>query len=205
MATIPCILPSFEKSVGMEVAADQHTAIELTGIDRPGLLSEIFAVLSDLKCNVVEAEVWTHNGRVACLVCITNGKTGSPIEDGEKICKIEELLRNVTRGNSNIRGAKTVVSMGLTHTERRLHRLMFADRDYEKLEVTGGRAGPLVTVANCFERGYSVVNVQCKDRPKLLFDIVCTLTDMEYVVFHATIDSQGPLKLRLAGASARVE
>ena len=50
----------------------------------------------------------------------------------------------------------------------------------------------LVTLDNCLERRYSVVNVQCEDRPKLLFDIVWTLTDLEYVVFHATIDSQGP-------------
>lgn len=207
LATNSCILPSFGKSVGLEVAADQLTAIELTGTDRPGLLSEIFAVLSDLKCNIVEAKVWTHNRRVACLVYVTDEKTGAPIEDGQKTCKIEELLRNVMGGNSNIRGAKTVVSMGFTHTERRLHQLMFADRDYEKLDGTGSRAAPplngndnsrpVVTVDNCLERGYSVVNVQCKDRPKLLFDIVCTLTDMEYVVFHATIDSQGPQTIQV--------
>jgi len=80
---------------------------------------------------------------------------------------------------------------------------MFVDHDYEKLDGTGGRAPhplndnddnskPLLTVDNSLERGYYVVNVQCKDRPKFLFDIVCNLTDMEYVVFHATIDSQGP-------------
>jgi len=34
----------------------EHTTIELTGRDRPGLLSEVFAVLAhDLKCNVVAA------------------------------------------------------------------------------------------------------------------------------------------------------
>jgi UTP:GlnB (protein PII) uridylyltransferase len=201
LATNPSILPLFGKSVGLEVAAE-HTAIELTGTDRPGLLSEIFAVLGDLKCNVVEAEVWTHNRRFACLVYVTDEDTGAAIEDRQKICKTEKLLLNVMRGNSNIRGAKTVVSMGFTHRERRLHQLMFADRDFEKLDGTGGRAShslndndnarPLVTVDNCLEKRYSVVNVQCKDRPKLLFDIVCSLTDMEYVVFHATIDSQGP-------------
>ncbi|PQQ19939.1 ACT domain-containing protein ACR8-like [Prunus yedoensis var. nudiflora] len=31
----------------------------------------------------------------------------------------------------------------------------------------------------------------CKDRAKLLFDVVCTLTDMDYVVFHATIKTAG--------------
>eukprot|EP01018_Ginkgo_biloba_P011852 Gb_38847 [translate_table: standard] len=196
LGTNACILPSLRRSVGVEAAAE-HTAIELTGTDRPGLLSEIFAVLASLKCNVVGAEVWTHNMRVACLVHVTDEETGAPIEDPEKISKIEELLSNVLKGDNDIRGAKTVVSMPFTHTERRLHQMMFADRDYERLDR--GRASPmndntklLVTVDNCFEKGYSVVNVQCKNRPKLLFDIVCTLTDMQYVVFHATIDSEGP-------------
>ncbi|KAH9321842.1 hypothetical protein KI387_016481, partial [Taxus chinensis] len=195
------VIPSF----GMEAQAE-HTAIELTGTDRPGLLSEIFAVLADLKCNVVEAEVWTHNRRAACLVYITDEDTGAPIEDPQKICRIEELLRNVLKGDNDIRGPKTMVSMGFTHTQRRLHQMMFADRDYErpdrrrepeadkdKFSVNHNKnAKCVVTVDNCFERGYSVVNVQCKDRPKLLFDIVCTLTDMQYIVFHAIIDSEGP-------------
>ncbi|PWA34207.1 ACT domain-containing protein ACR6 [Artemisia annua] len=29
--------------------------------------------------------------------------------------------------------------------------------------------------------------VSSRDRPKLLFDIICTLTDMEYVVFHGAV------------------
>ncbi|PWA42580.1 hypothetical protein CTI12_AA543360 [Artemisia annua] len=35
------------------------------------------------------------------------------------------------------------------------------------------------------------------DRPNLLFDTVCTLTDLQYVVFHATVSSKGPLLFRL--------
>ncbi|KAL3641188.1 hypothetical protein CASFOL_016156 [Castilleja foliolosa] len=49
-----------------------------------------------------------------------------------------------------------------------------------------------VTIDRCEEKDYSVVTVWCKDRSKLIFDIVCTLTDMQYVVFHATITSEGP-------------
>jgi UTP:GlnB (protein PII) uridylyltransferase len=48
-----------------------------------------------------------------------------------------------------------------------------------------------ITVDDCHDKGYSVVNVECRDRPKLLFDTLCTLTDMEYVIFHATIDTDG--------------
>lgn len=166
------------------------TALELTGTDRPGLLSEVFAVLADLQCNVVEAKVWTHNGRIASLIHVKDCDSGSPIEDSQKIDRIEGRLRNVLKGDNDIRSAKTAVSMADTHTERRLHQMMFADRDYERKSANGS-ASPTVTVQNWAERGYSVVNVQCKDRRKLLFDVVCTLTDMEYVVFHATIDTAG--------------
>lgn len=168
------------------------TALELTGTDRVGLLSEVFAVLADLQCNIVEAKVWTHNGRIASLIYVKDCHSGSPIEDSQQIDRIEARLRNVLKGDNDIRSAKTSVSLAVTHTERRLHQMMFADRDYEREPVLQLNSdSPVVTVQHWAERGYSVVNVECKDRTKLLFDVVCTLTDMEYVVFHATIDTTG--------------
>ncbi|KAG8495986.1 hypothetical protein CXB51_009406 [Gossypium anomalum] len=168
------------------------TALELTGTDRIGLLSEVFAVLADLQCDVVDAKVWTHNGRIASLIFVKDCNSGSPIEDSQQIDKIEARLRNVLKGDNDIRSAKTTVSMAVTHTERRLHQMMFADRDYERKPILEHKSElPAVTVQNWVERGYSVVNVQCKDRTKLLFDVVCTLTDMQYVVFHATIKTSG--------------
>ncbi|PKI56171.1 ACT domain-containing protein ACR8-like [Punica granatum] len=165
------------------------TALELTGTDRVGLLSEVFAVLADLQCNVVEANVWTHNGRIASLIYVKDCNSGSPIQDSQHINRIEGRLRNVLKGDNDIKSARTSVSLAVTHTERRLHQMMFADRDYERkpiLQLTSD-SSPTVTVQNWVEWGYSVINVQCKDRTKLLFDLVCTLTDMEYVVFHGTI------------------
>ncbi|XVF52723.1 hypothetical protein PTKIN_Ptkin05aG0041200 [Pterospermum kingtungense] len=168
------------------------TALELTGTDRVGLLSEVFAVLADLQCNVVDAKVWTHNGRIASLIYVKDCNSGSPIEDSQQIDRIEARLRNVLKGDNDIRSARTSVSLAVTHTERRLHQMMFADRDYERKPILQHRAdSPVVTVQNWVERGYSVVNVQCKDRTKLLFDVVFTLTDMQYVVFHATINTAG--------------
>lgn len=152
-------------------------------------MSEVFAVLADLQCNVVEAKVWTHNGRIASLIYVKDCNSGSPIEDSQHINRIEAQLRNVLKGDNDIKSAKTSVSLAVTHAERRLHQMMFADRDYEKkpiLQLTSD-SSPTVTVQNWVERGYSVVSVQCKDRTKLLFDVVCTLTDMEYVVFHGTV------------------
>ncbi|XP_077250399.1 ACT domain-containing protein ACR6-like isoform X2 [Tasmannia lanceolata] len=183
--------PSMRSSVGM-MPSKEHTSIELTGTDRPGLLSEVSAVLTDLRCNVVSAEVWTHNERAAAVVHVTDESTRCAIEDPKRLSTIKELLCNVLRGNNDLKTAKMTVSLGVTHRERRLHQMMFADRDYErigmgKVEDKGSR--PHVALLDCFEKDYTVVTMTCKDRPKLLFDTVCTLTDMQYVVFHGTVDT----------------
>ena len=57
---------------------------------------------------------------------------------------------------------------------------------------TSDRNKLLVTVDDCIDKGYTVVNLRCPDRPKLLFDTVCTLTDMQYVVYHGTVIAEGP-------------
>ena len=171
-----------------------HTAIELTGSDRPGLLSEVCAVLTHLKCNVVSAEVWTHNTCCAAVMHVTEEETGLAIGDPERLSRIKALLCNVLKGSNKSRGAKTVVSHKATHTERRLHQMMFADRDYERSDkdALDERQRPNVSVVNWYDKDYSVVTIRSKDRPKLLYDTVCTLTDMMYVVFHANIDAEGP-------------
>ncbi|XP_052203744.1 ACT domain-containing protein ACR4-like [Diospyros lotus] len=184
---------SLKRSVGVQ-AAMEHTTIELTGRDRPGLLSEVFAVLADLKCNVVAAEVWTHNSRMASVVYITDEMSGLPIDDPDRLAKIKRLLLYVLKGDRDRRGANTAVSVGSTHTGRRLHQMMYADRDYDTDYLSGStsdRSTPMVTVENCEDKGYTVVNLRCPDRPKLIFDTVFTLTDMQYVVFHGTIIAEG--------------
>lgn len=180
-----------------------HTTIELMGTDRPGLLSELSAVLTHLKCNIVDAEVWTHNARAAAVMHVTDEETGSAITDPQRLSVIKELLCNLLGSCGNINGrAKTTVTDEVTHVDRRLHQMMFADRDYESdddvededdSEFEGKqKQRPDVNVVNCTEKDYSIVTIQSKDRPKLVFDIVCTLTDMDYVVFHASINAEAP-------------
>ena len=192
------------RSVGLHSIGD-HTAIELKGPDRTGLLSEIFAVLADLQCNVLAAEVWTHRMRVACVVYVNDVATGLAIDDPGRVSRIENRLRHVLRGYGGGGGGNddddgsgahanfTDASSTPHHLDRRLHQLMHADVDVAPAAAlaAGGQGDrPEVTVEHCEEKSYSVVNVKCRDRSKLLFDIVCTLTDMEYVVFHAAVSSE---------------
>ncbi|XP_062215335.1 ACT domain-containing protein ACR4-like [Phragmites australis] len=187
-----CFLPSRRRAVGVEPSS-YYTLIELTGTDRPGLLSEVSAVLTNLECNVVNAEVWTHNKRAAAVMQVTDRKSGLAISDAERLSRIKERLCNVFKGSNRSRDAKTTVAMGITHTERRLHQMMLEDRDYERYDKDRANVNlkSMVSVVNWLQKDYSVVTIRCKDRSKLLFDTLCTLTDMQYVVFHGSVDTEG--------------
>nr|XP_023923274.1 ACT domain-containing protein ACR6 [Quercus suber]POE97090.1 act domain-containing protein acr6 [Quercus suber] len=187
--------PSLRESVGV-MPSEEHTSIELSGTDRPGLLSEVCAVLTDLHCSVVNAEIWTHNARAAAVVNVTDDSTGCAIKDPKRLSTIKELLCNVLKGNNDLKTANMTLSPpGVTNRERRLHQIMFADRDYERVEVDrlGGienkKSRPHVTVLDCSQKDYTVITMRSKDRPKLLFDIICTLTDMQYLVFHGMVNT----------------
>ncbi|XAR69392.1 [Protein-PII] uridylyltransferase [Bertholletia excelsa] len=191
----------------------EHTAIEMTGPDRPGLFSEISAALTDLHCNVVEAHAWSHNARLACIAYISDQSTDSPI-DGRRLAAIEGHLATVLRATTTPSPdwhEQEVKTAGLpegdgtmTTVERRLHQLMLSVRDFDRptqspgtpTMALGSNPGDekerkaTVKVENCDEKGYSIVTVRCWDRPRLMFDTVCTLIDMQYVISHASVDSR---------------
>ena len=83
----------------------------------------------------------------------------------------------------------------MTNVERRLHQLMLSVRDFDgprsssEMNITERGTKMAVSIENCDQKGYSIVSIECKDRPRLMFDTVCTLTDMQYVIFHASVAS----------------
>ncbi|KAJ6730565.1 FOUR ACT DOMAIN ACT DOMAIN PROTEIN WHICH PROTEIN [Salix viminalis] len=119
-----------DKRVGVH-SVGGHTAIELIARDRPGLLSEISAVLANLHFNVVAAEAWTHNRRIACVLYVNDDTTSRAVADPTRLSVMEDQLKNLLRGCENDEAGRTSFSMGFTHVDRRLHQMLFADRDYE--------------------------------------------------------------------------
>jgi hypothetical protein len=118
------------------------------------------------------------------------------VKNKAKLGLIKELLSVVMKGDNEDQVARIDFATEATHVERRLHQMMSDDRrsvgSFESGQTGHSPGRPIINIQNRNERGYSMINIQCKDRPKLLFDIVCTLTDMQYVIFHATINSPGP-------------
>ncbi|KAK3122593.1 hypothetical protein QOZ80_8AG0615660 [Eleusine coracana subsp. coracana] len=155
----------------------QLTALELTGADRTGLLSEVFAVLADMGCAVADARAWTHRGRLGLVAFL---------RDGGGDAAILARLGHLVRGDGGAVTARPAADAA--HADRRLHQLMAAELEMDDKEEAAVPT-PAVSVESWAERGYSVVTVRCRDRPKLLFDVACTLHDMDYVVFHGTVDT----------------
>lgn len=210
-----------QTSIGRDVrprhVSTDRTSLEMMGTDRPGLMSEISAALAELGCNVSAAVAWTHNTRVACILYMEDESNSMPITDPCRLARIQAQLENVVEAHhcdGERRSVRLAVpTPSLTHTERRLHQLMADNRDYdESLSCTDGvdqywpgmshgrcsdgNNGTKVTIENCEEKDYSIVTVRSRDRPKLLFDTVCVLTDMQYVVFHAAMSSQGSIAIQ---------
>ncbi|XP_020597388.1 ACT domain-containing protein ACR4-like [Phalaenopsis equestris] len=76
------------------------------------------------------------------------------------------------------------------HTEQRLHQLMdmyaFIDVSEDSKEV----CLPHVSIESWKDVNYIVVKMRSSDRPKLMFDVVCALTDLDYNIFRGSIISQ---------------
>ncbi|XP_047163700.1 ACT domain-containing protein ACR1-like isoform X1 [Vigna umbellata] len=175
-------------------------AIELTTRDQPGLFVDISTALLGLGFNVSSATAWTHNERAACIIYVEDANKLGPIHDAESLAHLQDELQNVVKAQDGEEEKKRVrlrlrsLAAGCDHTERRLHQMMYADGDYERSgacqsEKENGHEGIEVSVCRYAEKGYWVVNVRSRDRPKLLFDTVCVLTDMQYEVFHAAVSS----------------
>ncbi|KAG0460501.1 hypothetical protein HPP92_020798 [Vanilla planifolia] len=167
-------------------ASESLTTLELTGADRPGLLSEVFAVLADLQYSVAQAKLWTYKGRVAALIFVEE-ESGAPVEELDKIRCIKARLRNV------VSVSLSSADPGRTEIDRRLHQMLLSDQELDHSATVSHGGDSSVSIQNWTERGYSIVSVQCRDRPKLLFDTVCALTDLNYVIFHGKIDTNDDL------------
>ncbi|KAI0501173.1 hypothetical protein KFK09_016116 [Dendrobium nobile] len=160
--------------VGVDHFTSNCNALEVTFIDRPGILYEIATVLSELSCAMDSGEVWAHNGLVMEAHHFPGEQWGVRLRS-PTACRI--------------------------HTERRLHQMLQQYKDYDvgppplptNKRFDCGNAGvvswPQVFVESWRGRDCLVVNVKSSDRPKLMFDTVCALTDLNYHILHGSIIS----------------
>ncbi|XP_020597468.1 ACT domain-containing protein ACR3-like [Phalaenopsis equestris] len=194
--------------------------LEITFFDRPGIFSEICTLLFEHSYFVDSGDLWTYNGIAACVLYIKEqDNVGRHIMDEDRLDYLGEYVASILDARHSPGELFTVEIKNppdrQIHTERRLHQMMnkYMDYDVKTLSLSiksdqstlattkeakrnfGGVAEgnverlPQVLIENWQYRDYLVLNVS-RDRPKLIFDIVCTLTDLNYDIFHGSICSE---------------
>jgi [protein-PII] uridylyltransferase len=79
--------------------SDRHTMIEVTGLDRPGLLHELTRAISDLSLNIASAHIVTYGEKAVDVFYVTDLMGGKITrEDRQKAigAKLTEVLISVT-------------------------------------------------------------------------------------------------------------
>jgi len=176
-----------------------HTVLELADEDRVGLLCDTAKIVGHAGLDVKSLAAWTQYNRGAVVIAALT-------EEGPLKCKvrIERLKKDLLRlfgpaAQVNIKNVK-----GYIHHERRLHRLLLQEArrigaSFSSLpQVTDGTTPhpqetdgcmPEVAITYWSRKKYWRVTIRCQDRGKLLFDTLCTLADLDYEVYHATVVS----------------
>lgn len=83
--------------------SNRFSVIEVSGLDRPGLLSEITGTLSDLSLDIASAHITTFGEKVIDTFYVTD-LTGQKIENEARLATIRERLIATLEGASPQRG-----------------------------------------------------------------------------------------------------
>ncbi|WP_315918362.1 [protein-PII] uridylyltransferase [Mesorhizobium sp. SP-1A] len=86
--------------------SNRFSVIEVEGLDRPGLLSEITGTLSDLALDIASAHITTFGEKVIDTFYVTD-LTGHKVENAAREKMIRERLIEILAGNGQDRRTKT--------------------------------------------------------------------------------------------------
>ena len=87
------------------VFSNRFSVIEVEGLDRPGLLSEITGALSDLSLDIASAHITTFGEKVVDNFYVTD-LTGQKIENPTRVSTIKARLIDVLEGTTPAKPAK---------------------------------------------------------------------------------------------------
>jgi [protein-PII] uridylyltransferase len=89
--------------------SNRFSVIEVEGLDRPGLLSEITGALSDLSLDIASAHITTFGEKVIDTFYVTD-LTGQKIENPTRQEKVRSTLLETLRHGAPARGAKAAAA-----------------------------------------------------------------------------------------------
>ena len=161
---------------GIAVAARHRPdggALELlvTGDDRPGLFADIVGAIVTRGARIVSAHVHTGPGGDVLDVFVLQTKRGEPFAEGDNR-RVDALVKDVAD-----------VLPGTDGRDRKAVR-----REQREAAFI---VNPLVQIHSDLSSDCTVIDITCRDRPFLLYDVANILTDSDLTIRSAHVSSYG--------------
>jgi [protein-PII] uridylyltransferase len=148
------------------------TEVTLYTADHPGLFSRIAGALALAGANIVDAKILTLSDGMALDTFLVQDRNGGAFDRPEKLAKLAVLFENVLSGRvkPHLELNEPAAIASRTH--------VFA-------------VPPRVLINNTASRTHTVVEVNGRDRPGLLFELTRALTQLNLQIFSAKISTYG--------------
>jgi [protein-PII] uridylyltransferase len=148
------------------------TEITLYTADHPGLFSRIAGALAVSGANIVDAKIMTMSNGMALDTFWVQDSAGGPFDRADKLAKLAVVFENVLTGDLK------------PHRE-------FARPPAFSSRTQVFTVAPRVLVDNRASASHTVIEVNGRDRPGLLFELTRALTGLNLQVSSAKISTYG--------------
>ena len=148
------------------------TEVTLYTADHPGLFSRMAGALALAGANIVDAKILTLANGMALDSFWVQDAEGGAFDRPEKLAKLAVLFEHVLTG------------------ERKPHAELAAPKPYPA-RTRAFSVPPRVLIDNRASATHTVIEVNGRDRPGLLFEVTRALTQLNLQIFSAKISTYG--------------
>jgi [protein-PII] uridylyltransferase len=163
-----------EDDVGIDVLLDEDrdaTRVAFALVDHPGIFSRLAGALALVGANVVDARTYTSKDGYATAVFWVQDAEGRPYE-AARLPRLRTMIRRTLKGEVVAREA-------------------LKDKDRIRQRERAFRVPTSITFDNEGSDIYTIIEVDTRDRPGLLYDLTRTLAAMNVYIASAVIATYG--------------
>ncbi|SDO27466.1 UTP--GlnB (protein PII) uridylyltransferase, GlnD [Lutimaribacter pacificus] len=165
-------LPDNEIAIDLSVDDDRDATRACFALaDHPGIFSRLAGALALVGANVVDARTYTSKDGYATAVFWIQDGDGSPYEE-ERLPRLRQMIHKTLKGE--IKATEAIRS-----------------RDKIKKRERAFRVPTSITFDNEGSEIYTIIEVDTRDRPGLLFDLTRTLANNNVYIASAVIATYG--------------
>jgi [protein-PII] uridylyltransferase len=147
------------------------TEVTVTTADHPGLFSRIAGGIALARANIVEAKIFTLADGMALDTFLVQDANGEPITRRDQIERLTGRIERVLTGNMRVRPE--------------------LERNKPPARTKVFAVAPRVLINNKASRTHTVIEVNGRDRPGLLFELTAALFEMGLQISSAMIFTYG--------------